>query len=84
MQERLGPVEQADAGHDAFAHGLVQDRFEERLRHQAVVEDGRIVLPIADRAGRAAQIAVAENVDVEAEPRPRGGQRSFRGLVHAV
>ena len=39
------------------------------------MEDARIVLPVADRAGRATQIAVAENVDVEAEPRPCGELR---------
>src|SRR5262245_17476875 len=67
MQQRLGPVEQGDARDGAFGHGLVEDGFEQGPGHHAVVKDARVVFPIADGAGGAAQIAVAENIDVEAE-----------------
>jgi len=72
MQQRLGPVEQGDARNGAFGLRLVEDGFQKGPGHHPVVKDARVVFPIADGASGAAQIAVAENVDVEAEPRGRG------------
>src|SRR5207237_2109795 len=74
MQQRLGPIVETDRLDAAFAQRLV-DPAEEVGAHQPAGPLAQITVAGADEAGRAAQIAVRKNVDVEDEALL--GQRRF-------
>jgi hypothetical protein len=67
MQQRLGPVVEPDRFDAAFAQPLVEDAAEEIGAHQTARPVSQLTVAGADEAGRAAQIAVRKNVDVEDE-----------------
>src|ERR1044071_7929041 len=67
VQQRLGPVVETDRLDAAFAQRLVQDAAEEAGAHQPARPLAQCAVTGAHKTGRAAQIAVEKNVDVEDE-----------------
>ncbi len=69
MKKRFSPVVEADTRDDALRRRFLQDLPEQRLCHEAFDEGSRRV---GDGAGRAAQVAMAEDVDVKMHCRLHG------------